>query len=278
MKNVGVSVTVENRKTYSIKLLLGTDAVHGDQHGVGNVLFPHNIGLSCSHNSDNFANLGFWTKEGMKKSGFNYAFAPTVAVSHNPQWGRFYETLGEEDDFIQSYASSFIKGLQDISNDKVNGVLGTAKHFFGDGSTHYGANEGSATVLSFAKYIDHNTQGYKGAVSEDVGSVMVSYSGINFIPNSYNSMFIGGQLRDKIGFKGFTISDYDEIVRTETMTLPRTFMNLTEEKGYALMVNAGVDMLMLSGTHNVLENQVEHVIKEAKKAITRELLFEERLD
>lgn len=114
--------------------------MHGDQHSLGTVLFPHNIGLSCTHNEGNFENLGFWTKQGVKKSGFNYAFAPCVAVSHNPQWGRFYETMGQEDDFIQKYAQSFVKGLQDVSNGQIKGVLGSGKHFFGDGSTHYGAN------------------------------------------------------------------------------------------------------------------------------------------
>ena len=63
---IGVDVTTKDNKKYSIKLLLGTDAVHGDQHSVGNVLFPHNIGLSCSHNSDHFQNLGYWTKQGVK--------------------------------------------------------------------------------------------------------------------------------------------------------------------------------------------------------------------
>lgn len=140
LKDIGVSVTTPDNKKYLIKLLLGTDAVHGDQHSVGNILFPHNLGLSCSHNANHFQNLGFWTKQGVKRSGFNYVFAPTVAVSHNPQWGRFYETMGQEDSFIHDYASSFIKGLQDVQNGKINGVLGTAKHFFGDGSTHYGAN------------------------------------------------------------------------------------------------------------------------------------------
>jgi len=53
-----------------------------------------------------------------------------------------------------------------VKNGKINGALGTAKHFFGDGSTQFGANEGSASVLSFKKYIDHNIQGYIGAVNE----------------------------------------------------------------------------------------------------------------
>ncbi len=151
--SVGVSVTTKDSKKYLIKFLLGTDAVHGDQHTVGNVLFPHNIGLSCSHNPGNFENVGYWTKEGIKKSGFNYAFAPCVAVAHNPQWGRTYESMGQEDNYIELYAKSYVKGLQDVSSGKIRGVLGSVKHFIGDGSTKYGANEGSSTVLNFKNYI-----------------------------------------------------------------------------------------------------------------------------
>jgi beta-glucosidase len=85
-----MSITTNEGKTYEIKMLLGTDAVHNDQHVSGNILFPHNIGLSCAHNPDHFYNLGKWTMLNVKKSGFNYVFGPTVAVSHNPQWGRYY--------------------------------------------------------------------------------------------------------------------------------------------------------------------------------------------
>ena len=164
--------------------------------------------------------------------------------------------MGQEDSFIKDYASAFIKGIQDVSNGKINGALGTAKHFFGDGSTHYGANEGSATVLSFKNYLIHNIQGYLGAASEDVGSVMCSYSAINFVPNSFNSAFLTGLLRSDIRFSGFTISDYDDVIRSGEMTLPRTFMNMTEERGYALMMNAGIDMMMLSGTKSVVQSEL----------------------
>lgn len=170
-----------------------------------------------------------------------------MAVSHNPQWGRFYETLGEDDKYIKDYGSNFIEGLQAVENGKINGVVGSAKHFFGDGSTLFGANEGNARVESFKNYISHNTQGYVGAIEKDVGTVMVSYSAINSVPMCFNSYFLFGILRDELKFKGFTISDYDDVLRAETMQLPRTFMNVSEDRAYSLMLNAGTDMIMLSG-------------------------------
>jgi beta-glucosidase len=49
-KSLGVTISTRDSGKYKVKFLLGTDAVHGDQHTIGAILFPHNIGLSCSHN------------------------------------------------------------------------------------------------------------------------------------------------------------------------------------------------------------------------------------
>lgn len=202
-------MTTAEGKTFKIKLLLGTDAVHNNQHVIGTVLFPHNSGLACSHNPLNFYNQGYWTGVNVKTSGFNFAFAPTVAVSHNPQWGRFYETMGQEDNMIFEYGKQFVKGLQNIDgNGSWKGVVGSAKHFFGDGSTMFGANEGDARVYNFKNYVNHNIQGYKGAIASEIGTIMCSYSAINGIPMA-TSAWLGNLLRNKLAFDGFVISDYD---------------------------------------------------------------------
>jgi beta-glucosidase len=95
---------------YEITMLSGTDAVHGNQHIIGEVLFPHNIGLAASHNTENFENAGYWTAESVLESGFNYIFAPCVAVSHNAQWSRYYESLGYDVKKIYDYAKAFVNG------------------------------------------------------------------------------------------------------------------------------------------------------------------------
>ncbi len=191
---------------YKIKPLIGTDAVHGDQHIAGSVIFPHNIGLSCTHNPKNFYNVGYWTTQSMNKYGFNYAFSPTVAVSHNPQWGRFYETMGQEHDHIYEYAKAYTEGLQGTPG-AFTGILGSVKHFFADGATFYGADEGNCLVNSFKAFIHHNTQGYRGSISSGIGSVMASYSAINFVPLS-SGPYIKKILKGDLGFDGFIISDY----------------------------------------------------------------------
>jgi len=80
-KLMNTKVTIAN--TWDITMLSGTDAVHGNQHILGEVLFPHNIGMAATGDPKNFENSGHWTARSVLESGFNYIFAPCVAVSHN---------------------------------------------------------------------------------------------------------------------------------------------------------------------------------------------------
>ena len=45
----------------TIGYLLGTDAVHGNQHVLGNKLWPHNLGLANTHDPEIFEKQGKWT-------------------------------------------------------------------------------------------------------------------------------------------------------------------------------------------------------------------------
>jgi beta-glucosidase len=169
-----------------------------------------------------------------------------VAVSHNPQWGRFYETVGQEEADIYQYAKAYTEGLQGTPS-QLTGILGSVKHFYADGATLYGADEGNAIVGSFKSFINHNTQGYNGSIAASIGSVMVSYSAVNWIPNAIGSA-IGTYLRQNLNFDGFVISDYDEMQRVINQCLPTNFniMNGTWDS-VTTMLNAGIDMFMIPG-------------------------------
>lgn len=71
--------------------------------------------------------------------------------------------MGQQSDYIRKYGYSFVKGLQQVQNNRIQGVLASVKHFIGDGATQYGADEGSASVGSYKSFIDHNIQGYIGS-------------------------------------------------------------------------------------------------------------------
>lgn len=128
----------------------------------------------------------------------------------------------------------------------MTGVLGSVKHFIGDGATMYGADEGNAHVGSYKSFISHNVQGYNGSVSAEIGSVMCSYSAINWLPVALSPL-LGTVLRRKLNFDGFVISDYDEIGRLKGQQMPTDFLTFNElNSSVCQIINAGVDMMMLS--------------------------------
>ena len=262
-------------KTYKIKPLLATDAVHNNQHAAGTILFPHNSGLACSNNPQHFYNLGKWTAKNVKESGFHYAFAPTVAVSHNPHWGRFYETMGSNSDMIAKYAQAYVEGLQGKPN-ALTGIIGSVKHFIGDGATMYGADEGNVHVNNFKTFMEHNVQGYKGAIAADVATVMCSYSAINFLPMSISTM-LTTNLRQDLGFDGFVISDYDELGRIIYQHLPTSFQTMAGfNESAASAMNAGFDMMMIPGFQG--EQNFKQYIDGLKDSLQTQTVTEERLN
>ena len=89
----------------------------------------------------------------------------------------------------------------------------------------WGADEGNAVVGSYKSFINHNTQGYKGSISAGVGSVMVSYSAINYLPLAIGPA-VNTILRQKLNFDGFVISDYDEVEGIKANQLPTSFVTV----------------------------------------------------
>ncbi|CAD8161610.1 unnamed protein product [Paramecium octaurelia] len=252
----GVSVTVDISETESetvvIQPLLGTDAIRGNQHSVGEILFPHNIGLAASNNVENFRNSAKWMRDSVIESGFNFVFTPTVAVSHNPQWGRFYETLGEDTTKVKEYSKAFVEVAQDIQEDQILGVLTSVKHFIGDGATINGYEEGDSIVdeESMDLFVQDNIKGYEGAVEAQTGNVMVSYDAINGVAMSVHP-FVNEKLKAAtedggLGFEGFVISDYNSVIKTAQVDLPRNSQKMPLNQAYAESFNVGVDMQMIS--------------------------------
>lgn len=160
--------------------------------------------------------------------------------------------MGQDHDMIYQYGKSFIEGLQGTPG-SLTGVLGSVKHFIGDGATLYGADEGNARISSFKTFLNHNIQGYNGSIAAEVGTVMVSYSGINWLPMAFSPM-VSYLLRQKLNFDGFIISDYDELQRVIDQQLPtdlQTFYAINEST--SLIMNAGTDMMMIPSKGGFLD-------------------------
>lgn len=110
----------------------------------------------------------------------------------------------------------------------------------------FGADEGNAHVGNYKTFLDHNIEGYKGSIAAEVGTVMCTYSAINFLPVSLSPL-LGTVLRRQLNFDGFVISDYDDLSKVKDQQLPTSFQTFNEaNSSVCQMLNAGIDMMMMS--------------------------------
>ena len=104
----------------------------------GATIFPHNIGIGAAANPQLVEDIGAAVAEEVLATGLFWTFAPTVTIPQNFRWGRTYEGYSEDPVLVSKLGSAFIEGLQGTEKEFLNDtkILGTAKHFLGDGGTY----------------------------------------------------------------------------------------------------------------------------------------------
>lgn len=95
-----------------IPILYGIDAVHGNNNIYGAVIFPHNIGLGCTNNTELVKKAAQITAKEVAASGIHWSFAPCVAVTLDERWGRTYESFGETAEITSRLGKAAIDGYQ----------------------------------------------------------------------------------------------------------------------------------------------------------------------
>lgn len=254
-----------------IPLIYGIDAVHGNNSVYGTTIFPHNIGLGATRDSDLVQRIGAATALEVKACGIHYNFAPCVAVLNDPRWGRCYECYSEDTEIVRKM-TSIVSGLQGQPPQGHehgypfvagrNNVIACAKHFVGDGGTYKGVNEGN-TILSYEDLEIIHMAPYLDCISQGVSTIMASYSSWNGRQLHADHFLITEILKDKLGFKGFVISDWEGLDR---LCLPHG-----SDYRYCISsaVNAGIDMVMVAFRFKVFIEELTSLVESGEVPISR---------
>ncbi|MFK7824807.1 MAG: glycoside hydrolase family 3 protein [Oligoflexales bacterium] len=225
-----------------IPLIYGIDAVHGHANVYGAVVFPHNIGLGASRDPKLIAEIGKITSKEIAATGIHWNFAPAVSVARNLRWGRTYEGFSEDTNLVRTLSRAYASGLNSIRTNNGAKILGTAKHFVGDGGTIWGSSHNSQykidqgdTPLSEQELRRIHLPPYIDLIEDGIQSVMVSYSSWNRELMHRHSYLIQDVLKGELGFDGLVVSDWlgvywqdgeDDAIKIENS------------------INAGIDMVM----------------------------------
>ncbi len=216
-----------------IPLLYGVDAVHGHANVLGATVFPHNIGLGATRDPDLMERIAQITAREVLATGVDWTFAPTLAVAKHIYWGRTYESFSDDPHLVSSYAGALVRGLQQECGR--GGVVACAKHWVGDGGTTNGRDQGN-TAISEEELERTHMAPYLPALQEGVLTVMASFNSWNGVKCHGNRYLLTEVLKERLGFGGFVISDWDGV----------DYLSDDPAEAMAMAANAGVDMFMVS--------------------------------
>ncbi|TXH77113.1 MAG: glycoside hydrolase family 3 protein [Lysobacteraceae bacterium] len=237
-----------------IPIIWGTDAVHGHSNVYRATLFPHNIGLGAARDPALIHEIAAATASGVRASGIDWVFAPAVPVVQDMRWGRMYESYGNDPALIRTYADAYVRGLQGSFGE--GSALASVKHFLGDGGTDKGKDQGQ-TIVTQRELVRTHAQGYFGGLRAGAQNIMVSYNswkdpatGTDHGKMHGIRMLLTDALKEKVGFDGFLVSDWNAIEQIPGCT----------KSSCPQAVNAGVDMFMVPDDWKAfIENTVRQV-------------------
>ncbi|HBY38407.1 MAG TPA: beta-glucosidase, partial [Alteromonas sp.] len=195
----------------TIPTMWGTDAVHGHNNVIGATLFPHNIGLGAMRDPALIEKIATATAKEVRATGIDWIFAPTVAAARDDRWGRTYESYSEDPEVVGAYARAIVTGLQgDISDGNIDDqhVVSTVKHFVGDGGTEHGDDQGNNIADEETLFRIH-AQGYVEGLGAGSQSVMASFNSWHGEKLHGNKYLLTDVLKDKMGFDGFVVGDWN---------------------------------------------------------------------
>ncbi len=239
-KYIGILQNIAlNETRLGIPILYGIDAVHGANYTAGSTLLPQQLTLAATWNPALAEKAGAITSYEVKASGIPWNYAPVLDVCRNPLWGRVFETFGEDTYLTTAMGQAMIRGAQgnNIAGDYATAVC--LKHFWGYGHPANGKDR-SPTYLPERMLRQIHLPPFAAAIEEGALTVMLNSGSVNGIPSHADPYLITDILKGELGFEGFVISDWEDI-----MNLVNTHQVAKDEKeAVKLSVNAGLDMCM----------------------------------
>ncbi|HLI69747.1 MAG TPA: glycoside hydrolase family 3 C-terminal domain-containing protein [Ktedonobacteraceae bacterium] len=184
--------------------------------------------------------------------GANVVLGPTINILRNPEWGRSFESLGEDPYLTGQLAASEIQGIQS------QGVIATVKHF---AAYNQEDNRGGVDAE-----VDERTlheiylPAFQAAVQQGgAGAVMCSYNMVDTIYACENPFLLNQTLDQQWGFPGFVMSDWGATHSTVAAADSGLDMEMWDGSYFGTPLETAVQNGQVS--MNTLNNMVHRVLR-----------------
>lgn len=209
--------TVNTKTRLGIPLVIGDDCIHGYSFWPGATIFPEQLGMATTWDSEKVQAAGRATAEEVSTTGVHWTFSPVLCIARDTRWGRVGETFGEDPYLIGEMASSIVKGYQGGAKAgeplAKDAILACAKHFAGYSETQ-GGRDASEADLSHRKLESWFLPPFERVAKEGCGTFMLGYESIEGVPVTFNKWLLSDRLRGTWNYQGTLITDWDNVGRS----------------------------------------------------------------
>jgi beta-glucosidase len=221
-----------------IPLLIGLDVIHGHR-----TLFPIPLAEAGLFDPETWALTARESAKEAAADGLAMTFAPMLDISRDPRWGRSAEGPGEDPWLGARMAEAKVRGYQGAQLAAADALAAVAKHYCAYGPVTAGREYASVDISERTLHEVHLPP-FAAAVDAQVAAVMPAFTDLAGIPMTANVALLQGWLRQRLGFKGVIVSDYNAIAE-----LMRHGIAADLPHAATLALKAGVDIDMMSDAY-----------------------------
>ena len=231
---------VAGKSRLKIPVIYGIDAIHGATYTQNSVLFPQAINMAATFNRQLSYQEGEITARDVKASGIDWNFSPVMDIGRQPLWPRLWETYGEDVFLTSSMGTAFIEGHQGSDSASADKAPTCLKHYVGYSFPINGKDRTPAWIGE-RMLREYFLPSFAAGINAGAATIMINSAEVDGIPGHANYQYLTTILRDELGFTGFTVSDWEDIVRLYT----RDKLAASPREAVKIAVMAGVDMSMV---------------------------------
>ncbi|PYS43284.1 MAG: beta-glucosidase, partial [Acidobacteria bacterium] len=237
---IGQIQTAAKKTRLGIPVIYGIDSIHGANYVQGATLFPQEIGMAATWNPELMKRATEIAAMETRAAGIPWSFSPVLDIGRQPLWPRFYETFGEDPYLAKVMGAAFVRGLEGTDVSSPDHVAASLKHYMGYSFPLSGRDRTPAWIPE--NYLrEYFLPTFEAAVKAGAHTVMVNSAEINGIPGHVSHHILTDILRDELGFKGFVVSDWEDIKKLVTVW----HVAANEKEATRMAVMAGIDMSMV---------------------------------
>ena len=248
-----------------VPVIYGIDAIHGATYTDGATMFPQQISTAATWNPVHAYNMATVCAYETRACGIPWNFSPVLDLGVDPRFPRQFETFGEDPFLVTEFGKAMIKGYQGEENKVANSkVAACMKHFTGYQATISGKDRTPAYIPDNVLF-EYHIKSFKAAIDAGAKTVMINSGLINGIPVHSSYKILTEILRNKLGFQGVILTDWEDINKL----CDRDKVAINRKEAIKMAINAGIDMSMVPYEYEEFINLLIELVEEGEVKISR---------